>query len=59
MGRLRQESKAMRTRAVTMLLLRIGGGLVMAAVLYLVLAAPGFLSDRDSTVPLVSAAEER
>lgn len=50
-----QENKAMRTRAVTMLLLRIGGGLVMAAVLYLVLAAPGFLSDRDSTVPLASA----
>lgn len=54
-----QENKAMRTRAVTVLLLRIGCGLVMAAVLYLVLAAPGFLSDRDSTLPLVSAAEER
>lgn len=49
-----QGNKAMRTRAVTVLL-RIVGGLVMAAVLYLVLAAPGFLSDRDSTVPLASA----
>ena len=34
----------------------IGGGLLMAAMVYLVLAAPGLLSDRDSTVPLVARA---
>ena len=37
----------------------IGSGLLMAVLFYLVLAAPGLLSDRDSTVPLVSAAARR
>jgi len=30
------------------------GAVLAAAVIYAILAAPGFLSDRDSTVPLIS-----
>ncbi len=37
----------------------IGGGLLMAELLYLALAIPGLLSDRDSTVPLASRAAQR
>jgi len=42
----------MRTRGKVGRLLRgLGGAVVMATVLYLALAAPGLLSDRDSTTP--------
>lgn len=34
------------------LALRIAGGIVFACVIYLVLCAPGFLSDQSSTVPV-------
>jgi len=42
----------MRTRTRMETALRgIGGAVAMAVMLYLALAAPGLLSDRDSTVP--------
>ncbi len=42
----------MKMRGKVGLMLRgLGGAVVMATVLYLALAAPGLLSDRDSTVP--------
>jgi hypothetical protein len=42
----------MRTRMRMRTALRgIGGAVVMAIALYLALAAPGLLTDRDSTVP--------
>ena len=36
-----------------------GGAMLFAAVVWSVLAAPGFLSDRDSTVPAMHLREAR
>ena len=36
-----------------------GGAVLLAAVMWGVLAAPGFLSDQDSTVPVMHVQEAR
>ena len=46
----------MRRKAWTVVK-NLSGGLVIAVIVYLILAAPGLLSDRDSTVPLHASQE--
>jgi len=53
-------ARAMRTKTRIRTVLRgVGGAVVMAVMLYLALAAPGLLSDRDSTTPALAREARR